>query len=80
MLREVEQTRGKPSQVVSYRFTKIHAQYVSKATLVLSFFPSPPNSLIKVSLCHLFPAREVTSGDFGIDLNSRIGRDEVILK
>ena len=42
------------------------------------FFPRPSNSLEQVCLRDLLTAREVSSGNLGVDFDTRVGRDEVV--
>jgi hypothetical protein len=46
--------------------------------LVFSLLPGPTNSLDKISLGDLLAAREVPSSYLGIDLDTRVGGNEMI--
>ena len=45
---------------------------------MLGLLPSSPDSLDEVRLCELLASREVHCCDLGIDLDARVGREEVV--
>lgn len=48
------------------------------AISVLRLLPSPTDSLHEIGLSNLLAAGEVTSGDLGVDLNTRVRRKEMV--
>ena len=51
---------------------------VTWLALVLGLLPGPAHSLDQVGFCDLLAAREVASGDLRVDLDGRVGRQEVV--
>ena len=45
---------------------------------MVRLLPSPSNRLHKIRLRDLLPAREVARSDLGVDLDARVGWDEVL--
>lgn len=45
---------------------------------MLRILPGTTNSILQVCFSDLFSAREIPRSDFGVNLHSRIGRNEVL--
>lgn len=45
---------------------------------MLRILPSPAHRILQIRLGDLLPARKVPRGDLGVDLDARVGRDEVL--
>ena len=45
---------------------------------MISFLPSPPDSLGQILLCDLLAAGKVTGGNLRVNLDARVGWDQVV--
>ena len=55
-----------------------HSNVRTQARLVLRLLPAPTDRLDEIRLSDLLAAGEVACGDLGVDLDARVGRQQVI--
>lgn len=73
-----EYTLTEPRSIISTSAKMGAKKTDSYPISVLRLLPSPADSLNEISLSDLLAAREVPSGDLGVDLNTRVRWKEVV--